>query len=327
VERLVQRSGPSIEMKIVILVAVIVVVQDLILLAMYLLGSPPPVVQAVLGGTLVLSVVIAAVWGNAVARAIRRLSRACFVAIRGDRQVLTEPDRTDEIGELNDEINRLVVLLRDLSGLDTELSAARSAAASAVEAAPEALRASHDSLVALKELREGASAEAAILRRIAGALGEARTMLYQSAGRVEGGLSDDELSTRLNALGAASREAEALSDAVIDEVARPDVDEAAVARSVNGLRGAVRTIAQVSSEAAGVIAQRSADARAAGIALERIGEAESARADAARTADLMDRSAARGFSEATRLASDLRKLGLALEAYEQRRRLEERDVT
>jgi len=152
-------------------------------------------------------------------------------------------------------------------------------------------------------------------------------MLYQSAGRVEGGLSDDELSTRLNALGAASREAEALSDAVIDEVARPDVDEAAVARSVNGLRGAVRTIAQVSSEAAGVIAQRSADARAAGIALERIGEAESARADAARIADLMDRSAARGFSEATRLASDLRKLGLALEAYEQRRRLEERDVT
>ena len=80
-------------------------------------------------------------------------------------------------------------------------------------------------------------------------------------------------------------------------------------------------MADVAGDAASLLEQRSADARAAGLALARLGEAESARSDAARVADLMDSSAARGLNEATRLASSLRKLGLVLEAYEQRRKL------
>ncbi|MBD3348727.1 MAG: HAMP domain-containing protein [Candidatus Eisenbacteria bacterium] len=317
----VQRSGVSIEVKIVLLVAAALVVQDLLLLVMYLVGATPVAIQIVLGVTLVLALILAGVWGNVVARAIRRLRRACFVAREGDLNVLTEPDRTDEIGELNDEINRLVVKLRERLGIEDELSAARAVTDSAMEMAPESLRSAHESLVALKELKEGAAAEVSILRRLAGALAEARTMLNQVAGRVDGGLSTDDIVTRLDALGAGAREAELLSDSVIDEVSRSDVDEAALARSVNGLRSAVRTIAQVSSEAAALLAQRGADARAASAALDSLVRAETGRADASRVAELMDRSAVRGTSEVTRLASGLRRLGLALEAYDQQSRL------
>ena len=316
-----QRSGPSIEFKIVMLLAAAVVFQDVVLLVMYLFGATPGAIQAALVASLLLAVIAAAVWGSAVARAIRRLTRACFVAREGDLNVLTEPDRTDELGELNDEINRLVVSLRDLTGTDLELAGARSVAAAAGEAAPEALRSAHETLVALKELKEGASAEAAILRRVAGSLAEARTLLYQAAGRVEGGMSDDDILSRLDALAAGAREAEHLSDEVIDEVARPEVDEAAIARSVNALRAAVRTVAQVASDVAGLLAQRGADARAANTALERLAEADSERSDASRVAELMDRSASRGFGETSRLAASLRRIGIVLEAYEQRRRL------
>ena len=316
-----QRSGPSVEFKIVILVAAVVVVQDLVLVAMYLAGASPVAIQAVLGGLLILTVTIAAVWGNAVTRALRRLIRACFVARQGDVQVLSEPDRTDEIGELNDEINRLVLSFKALSRVESELSVASGVTETATEATPDALHAAHEALVAIKELKEGASAEGAILRRVAGALGEARTLLSQVAGRVEGGLSGDDVASRLNALRAAGREAELLSDAIVDEAARVEIDEAALARSVNGLRDTVRTMADVAGDAASLLEQRSADARAAGLALARLGEAESARSDAARVADLMDSSAARGLNEATRLASSLRKLGLVVEAYEQRRKL------
>ena len=60
-----ERSGLSIEVKVVLLVGAAVVVQDLILLAMYLGGTQPGMVQIVLGGVLVLALVAAAVWGNA----------------------------------------------------------------------------------------------------------------------------------------------------------------------------------------------------------------------------------------------------------------------
>ncbi len=308
-------------MKIVILVAAVVVAQDLVLLAMYLGGATPVAIQVVLGGLLVFTVVIAAVWGNAIARAIRRLTRACFVAERGDVHVLTEPDRTDEIGELNDEINRLILSFRELSGVKAKLSAASEVAGTASENAPDALHAAHEVLVSLKELKEGASAEIAILRRVAGAAAEARTLLNQVAGRVEGGLSEDEISSRLSVLGAGAREAELLSDAVVDETARAEIDEVALARSVNGLRDTVRRIAEVAGDAARLLNQRSADARAAGAALDRLEEVDSGKSDAVRVAELMDGSAARGFNEATRLAAGLRRLGIVLEAYEQRRRL------
>lgn len=320
-EVFVQRSGPSIEVKIVLLAACVVVAQDLILLAMYLAGATAITIQAVLGALLVFTVVVAAVWGNAVARAIRRLTRACFVADRGDVHVLTEPDRTDEIGELNDEINRLVMSLKTLKDAESELGIASGVTTAATEAAPDALHAAHEVVVSLKELKEGAAAEAAILRRVAGSLGEARTLLAQVAGRVDGGLSGDDIVSRLHALGGGAREAELLADMVVDEAARADIDEAALARAVNGLRGAVRTMAGVAADAAGLLEQRGADARAASGALARLADAEVAKSDAARVAELMDRSAARGFNEGSRLAATLRRLGLVLEAYEQRMKL------
>lgn len=313
-----QRSGPSIEVKIVLLAACILVAQDLILLAMYLAGASATTIQATLGAVLVFTVVVAAVWGNAVARAIRRLSRACFVADRGDVQVLTEPDRTDEIGELNDEINRLIMSLRSLKDVQSELDASRDVTSAATESAPDALHSVQEIVISLKELKEGATAEAEILRRIAGSLGEARTLLGQVSGRVEGGMSGDEIVSRLHALGGGAREAEVLADAVVDEAARADIDEMALARAVNGLRSCVRTIAEASSDAAQLLEQRAADARAAGSAVARLSEADLAKSDAARIAELMSRSAAQGFGEASRLAASLRKLGLVLEAYEHR---------
>jgi len=316
-----QRSGPSIEVKIVLLAACVVVVQDLVLLAMYLAGASATTIQATLGAVLVFAVVVAAVWGNAVARAIRRLSRACFVADRGDIHVLTEPDRTDEIGELNDEINRLIVSLRSLKSAESELASASAVTEAATESAPGALHAAHEVVVALKELKEGAAAEADIMRRVAGSLGEARTLLEQVAGHVEGGMRDDDIVSRLHALGGGAREAELLADAVVDEAARADIDEMALARAVNGLRASVRTISDAAGDAARLLEQRAADARAASKALTRLAEAESGKSDAARVAELMSRSASQGFSEASRLAALLRRLGLVLEAYEQKRRL------
>jgi hypothetical protein len=320
-----QRSGPSIEVKIVILVAAIVVVQDLVLLAMYVGGATPPAMQATLGGLLVLAVIVSAVWGNAVARSLRRLTRACLVARKGDVRVLSEPDRTDEIGELNDEINRLVVALRSLALVESELSVASNVTDAAVDVAPGALHSAHDVLVSAKELREGASAEVAILRRVAGALADARTLLEQVSGRSEGAFAADDITTRLAALRSGARELEIHSDSVIDEVARVQMDEAALARAVNALRSTARAMSGVAADASDLLGQRAADARAASAALDRMGEAESARADATRVAELMDRSASQGLREAGGLAANLRRLGVVLEAYEQRRRLAEEE--
>ena len=317
----VRRSGPGIEIKVVALVAAVLLAQDLLLIAMQLAGARPSASLVARCSVLVLSVFIAAVWGNAIARAIRRLSRACFVARRGDVNVPFEPVRFDEIGELNHEINDLIAELRSVSESNSELAAASGVADAATDAAPEALHASHELLVSLKELKEGANAEATILRKIAGSLGEARTLIGQIAGKADDGMSADQVADKLRAFRGAAREAELLADAVVDEAARREIDAAALARAVNGLREVVRTMANVSAEAAGLLEQRRADARAAGAALERLGEADVQKSDGSWVAELMDRSAGRGLSEATRLAGTLRKLGLTLEAFAQRQRL------
>jgi HAMP domain-containing protein len=318
----VERAGPSVEVKIVILVVGVVVVQDLVLLAMFLGRAPAVAAVAALAGTLVISIIIAAVWGNTVARAVRRLTRACYVARHGDVRVLAEPSRTDEIGELNDEINSLIISLRERAEAEGGLAAGRGLADTIASTAPDIIHGAHEILVSLKELREGAAAEATVFRKIAGALAEARTYLAQTAGEVEGGATSDEIGATLRGLGSAAREADLLADAVIDEVARETPDEAALARSVNGLRGTVRRLAEAAESAAGVLEQRRADARAASAALERLREAELEKSGGGRVAELMEASAARGFSEATRLASSLRRLGVAIEAYEERRRQE-----
>lgn len=304
-----------------ILVATVIIAQDLLLLGMHLAGARPSASLVARCSVLVLSVFIAAVWGNAIARAIRRLSRACFVAQRGDVNVLFEPVRSDEIGELNHEINALIGELKSLSESSSNLAAASGVTDAAATAAPEALRSSHELLVSLKELKEGAAAEAAILRKVAGSIGEARTMVGQIAGQVDGGLGSDEIADKLRSFRGAAREAELLADAVVDEVARREIDAAALARSVNGLRDTVRTMADVSTQAAALLEARRADARAATAVLDRLADAESQKSDGTWVAELMDRSAARGLSEATRLASTLRKLGLTLEAYMQRQKL------
>lgn len=317
-----RRAGPSLEVKVVILVTAVIVAQDLILLAMQLAGARPSAGLVARCSVLVLSVFIAAVWGNAIARAIRRLTRACFVAQRGDVNVPLELERSDEIGELNHEINALIAELRSLSGARTELAASSAVTDAATDAAPQALRSVHELLVSLKELKEGAAAETAILRKVSGSIGEARTLVGQVAGRVEGGLASDEVAEKLRSFRGAAREAELLADAVVDEVSRREVDPGALARAVNGLRDAVRTMSEVSTEAAGLLEQRRADSRAAAVALDRLADAEAQKSDGGWVAELMDRSAARGLSEATRLASTLRKLGLTLEAYKERRKLD-----
>ena len=58
-----------------------------------------------------------------------------------------------------------------------------------------------------------------------------------------------------------------------------------------------------------------------GRALEQLDAAERHRGDAARVAELMDRSAGSGIGEGGRLASALKRLGLALESYERQRRV------
>jgi methyl-accepting chemotaxis protein len=317
-----ERSGPSIEIKIVLLVAAAVIVQDIILLAMYLAGAEPYALEAALGGVLVASLIAAAVWGNAVARAIRRLTRACFVAREGDLRVLAEPTRTDEIGELNAEINKLVVLVRELAETGSELGASTILTEAVSQAAPDILHSSHEILVSAKELKEGTSAELSLTRRIERHLEDAGALLDRIGRNKEGTASAEEIGAKLKSLGALARDVELLADAVVDEVARPEIDEASLARAVNGVRDAARTMADVASQAAGPLEGRRGDARAAAQAIEHLEAAEKARADAARVAELMDRSAATGQSEATRLASALRRLGVLIEAYEQRGRLE-----
>jgi methyl-accepting chemotaxis protein len=317
----VERSGPSIEFKIVLLVASAVLAQDLVLLAMYLSGAAPLAVQAALGGLLVLALVAAAVWGNAVARAVRRLTRACFVARHGDTSVPAELTRTDELGQLNDEINRLVAVIRDLTAERRTLAECADVAATAEGIAPELLRSSHGVLVSLKELREGASAEIEIMRKVAGRLAQMRAGLTEIVGTGSAARPGGDIDTRLRSLGSLSREIELLADAVVDEVARPQIDEPSLARAVNGIRDAARTMAEVAAQAAEPLARAVADRAAAATALEQAGAAEEARADAARVAELMDRSAAAGIAEGGRLASALKRLGLALESHACRKRV------
>jgi len=316
----VERSGPSIEFKIVLLVAAAVIVQDLLLLAMHLAGAEPPAIQAVLGGVLVLALVVAAVWGNTIARAIRRLTRACFVARHGDTSVLAELTRTDELGQLNDEINRLVVLVRELTGERDALAEGADVADAITAAAPDLLRSSHELLVSLKELREGAAAELQITRRIGGRLATVRSLLYQIVPATPQ-TAEPEIGTKLRSFSALAREIELLADEVVDEVARPDVDEAALARAVNGVRDTARTMAEVAGEAARPLERRQADLETAARALSTLDAAERERTDGARVAELMERSAASGMGEGTRLASALKRIGLKLESYARRKRI------
>lgn len=317
-----ERSGPSIEMKVVLLVAAILLVQDGLLLMLYLGGAHPLTIQVSLGLVLVFSIVLAAVWGNALSRAVRRLTRACHVARGGDTGVLSELTRTDELGQLNDEINKLVVLLRGAFEASSELSTSRDVVRELDRSAPDIMRSSHELLVSLKELREGAAAEIDILRRVSGCLGEARALVEDIARDAAGRPVAKESATRLRSLGPLAREAELLADAVVDEVARPSVDDEALARSVNGLRDAVRTMSQVAAQAVEPLEKRVGDVESALRAVDRIAGAHSEKSDGARVAELMERSAASGLNEASRMAAHLRKLGIMLEALEASRRSE-----
>jgi hypothetical protein len=313
-----ERNGPSVEVKVVALVVAAVVVQDLLLLAMYLGGARPGTMQIVLGGVLLLALVSAAVWGNALSRSIRRLTRACYVARHGDTGVLSDPLRTDELGQLNDELNKLVVMLRDATNEVSDLALGRDVIGELERSAPEIMRSSHELLVSLKELREGAVAEVAILRRVSGLLGEARSLVADVAGG--GGRTATDPAARLQSMRGLSREIELLGDSVVDEVARPAVDAAALARAVNGLRDAARTMAQLAAEVSGSLERRLGDAEASLKAADRIMTAESEKADGSRVAELMEQSAGKGLAEATRIASSLRRLGVVLEAYAAGRR-------
>jgi methyl-accepting chemotaxis protein len=315
-----ERSGPSIEVKVVLLVGAALVLQDLVLFAMYAGGARPGMIQLALGGVLALSLVAAAVWGNTLVRAVRRLVRACYVARHGDTGVLSELTRMDELGQLNDEINRLVVLLRDSTDTRSELTSSKDVIEELERTAPEIMRSSHELLVSLKELREGAAAEIAILRKVAGCLGEARGLVGDVARGTSGSRPSNDAAARLKSLGSLARETELLADAVVDEVARPSIDEASLARAVNGLRDAARTMAEIAAQAIGPLEKREEDAEAALKAADRIITAETEKADGSRVAELMERSARNGLAEATRLATALRKLGVVLEAYAARRR-------
>jgi len=299
-----ERTGPSIEVKVVLLIGAAIVLQDVVLLAMYVGGARPETIQLALGGVFALSLVAAAVWGNTLARAIRRLSRACYVARHGDTGVLSELTRTDELGQLNDEINGLVTLLRDSTDIRSELTSSKDVIGELERTAPEIMRSSHELLVSLKELHEGA----------------ARGLIGDVARGTPGNRSSSDAAARIKSLGSLARETELLADTVVDEVARPAIDEASLARAVNGLRDAARTMAQVAEQAVGPLEKRREDAEAALKAADRIITAETEKADGSRVAELMERSAKNGLAEAMRLATNLRKLGVVLEAYAARRR-------
>lgn len=314
------RTGLSIEMKIVLLLVGGLLVQDVIVVAMFFAGARPTTILITLGVTLLFAIAIAAAWGGGVTRAIDALTRACFAARRGDTRVLTVLPRSDELRALNDEINELVELVRRVDELSRRADAEAGLSTRVEEAAPDLLHASQELLVSLKELGEGASAQSDILRRTAGALGQARMLLQgiTDAGRRDAGASD--IAEKLRALGSLSRDAELLADGLVDEVTRPSPDEAAVARAVNGIRDVARTMAEVALQAAGPLERRQGELEAAARALEALDAGETARADAARVAQLMDRSAGTGFRTATRLAGVLRKLGIEIEARRRARR-------
>ena len=315
-----ERSGPSIEMKVVLLVVAALLVQDLVLLVLYVSGAHPQVIQIVLGAVLAFSLVVAAVWGNAISRAIRRLTRACYVARKGDVAVLADLTRTDELGQLNSEINRLVILLREAAGTRAELGAGRDVVDELERTAPEIMRSSHELLISLRELNEGAEAETAIMRKVSGRLQEARELVERVALAEDDGADAREAATRLAAMEALASEAELLADSILDEVARPSVDEAALARVVNSLRNSVRDMAAAASLSVEPLRKRREDLECALRALDRLDEAEKERADASRVAELMSGSASGGMSEASRLAGHLRRLGIALQALSSRRR-------
>lgn len=311
----VERSGPSIQMKIILLVGVALAAQDVALLAMHLTAAPAAVVQAVVAGVLVLSIIVAGVWGNAVSRAIRQLARACYVARRGDSRVLFRLPRSDELGQLNDEINELVVLSRDLDETRSELEACAAVAHTVTAVTPGIIDASNELTVSLKELREGAAAEMAILRKISTHIKEAMSLSAVVARRQEGEAVEDDIAASLNSLAGLSSEIEMLADQVIDEVARPSIDEAALARAVNGLRDAARTMADVSNQASAPLEKRGRDAAAAAEAIDRLKDIEAGKGDGRRVAELMEKSAASGISAAGRLSASLRKLSVVVESH------------
>jgi methyl-accepting chemotaxis protein len=313
-----ERSGPSIEVKVVLLVAAAVVLQDLILLAMYLAGARPTTIQIVLGGLLVLAIVLSAVWGNALSRAVRRLTRACYVARKGDTKVLSGISRTDELGELHGEINMLIDVLRELSVDRGDLESTREVVRELERSAPEMTRSSHELLVSLKELREGAAAESSILRKIAGYTAKARAGVPEVGGEVPDCRASYDAAARLKSIEGLARELELLADRVVDEIARPEVDETSLARAVNGLRDAARTMSEVAEQASVHLERRRSDLEALRRSAELVDAVSLERADGGRVAELMERSAANGLTEATRLASLLRKLGTALRSHAER---------
>lgn len=318
-----ERGGPSIEIKLVALVAGVLIVHDVVLLVLYLNGTAPNIIQIVLGAVIVPALIIVAVWGNSIGRAIRRLSWVCRSAREGDTNLLTVLHRTDEIGQLNDDINELVIKLRRLGETERTLGSSRQLVDTIVMTAPDLLRASQEVLVAMKELKEGAGAETSVLRRASRHLTEAGGLL----GRLTATATDAPeagIAAKLKALGGLRREIELLSDQIMDEVARPDIDAAALARAVNGLRDASRILADVAEEAAPALESKLADIRVAIAATGFIETADEERQDGARIAELMQRSAGSGIGAATRLAGALHQLGVVLEAYEAQRRLDRR---
>ena len=121
-----------------------------------------------------------------------------------------------------------------------------------------------------------------------------------------------------------NREIEALSDRVMDEVARPEIDTTELARAVNGLRDASRILADVAGQAVAPLERRDADAQSAAKATDQVAIVDDERIDATRVAELMQKSALSGINAATRLASSLRKLGVVLEAHAHQQRMEQR---
>ncbi len=318
-----ERGGPTIEIKLVALVAGVLIVHDVVLLVLYLGGTPPNIIQIVLGAIVIPALIVVAVWGNSIGRAIRRLSWVCRAAKEGDTNLLTVLHRTDEIGQLNDDINSLVVQLRRLGETERTLGSSRQLVDAIVRTAPELLRASQEVLVSMKELKEGAGAETSVLRRASRNLSEAGGLLGRltstgAEAREEG------IATKLKALGGLRREIEILSDQIMDEVARPEIDATTLARAVNGLRDASRILADVAEQAAPALEAKLADIRVAVAATGYIETADEERQDGARIAELMQRSAGGGIGAATRLASALHQLGVVLEAYEVQRRTEDR---
>jgi hypothetical protein len=316
----VNRTGLSIEMKIVLLTVGALLVQDIILVAMFFAGASPTAILITMGVALLFAVAVAASWAGGVARAVDALTRACFAARKGDTRVLTVLPRGDELRALNDEINELVAVVRDVEELRRGVELEGELASRAEEAAPDLLHASQELLVSLKELSEGASAQSEILRRTAGALAQARMLLTGVAASGEGDLTAGEVAEKLRALGTLAKDAELLADGLVDDVTRPSLDEAAIARGVNGLRDVARTIAEVALQAAAPLERRRSDAEAAARAVTALDGAEVSRADAARVAQLMDRSAGGGFRAATRLATMLRSIGIEIEARRRMRR-------